>query len=94
MPATAVVGLLLCLVTLVPAFVAYRRTRRGTVLVVAFVVVGVAAPPRVGTASDTTALDATPHVLVQPVRAGHLFGTRGREAVVQTPRMSVVGRSA
>ena len=29
-PATAVAGLLLCLVMLVPAFVAYRRTRRGT----------------------------------------------------------------
>jgi hypothetical protein len=75
-PSTAVFGLLVCLLALVPAFVAHRRTRKGTAtnrgqsvaalamapafLVTAFVVIGATASPQVTTTSDTSQLVSPP----------------------------------
>jgi hypothetical protein len=106
-PATAGFGFLLCLLALVPAFVAHRRTRKGTAtnrrravaavllapvfLVVAVVVGAATTPPRVETASDATTLADAAPAAPAPAAVAPLVAAPTRTSVAVVPAGPAIG---
>lgn len=109
-PATAAFGFLLCLLALVPAFVAHRRTRKGTAtnrrravaavlmapvfLVVAMVVGAATAPPRVEPASDATTLADAAPVAPAPAAVAPLIAAPVPTSVVAVPAVDAPSNAA
>ncbi|HEX5813367.1 MAG TPA: DUF3761 domain-containing protein [Pseudonocardia sp.] len=109
-PATAGFGFLLCLLALVPAFAAHRRTRKGTAtnrrravaavlmapvfLVVAMVVGAATAPPRVEPASDATTLADAAPVTPPPAAVAPLVAAPVPMSVVAVPAVEAPSNPA